>query len=298
MQDQRVKTFLTVCRTLNLTRAAEELHMTQPAVSQHIAFLEKAYGAKLLSYRNRKLSLTDAGKMLRGALAAMEHDESILRERIAALGSGERTELRFGMTLTAGAYIAAAPLAAYLKAHPEVHISVQSGDTQHLLRLLDDGALDMAFVEGLFSKEPYEWDVVSRQRLLCVCSPDHPLAGKRCGMEDLLGFQLFVREPGSGTRAVLEHALAGQGLSLASFAETAEVGSLSIIKVLVAAGLGLSFLYEAAVKEELASGMLACVRLKSQPIEHDIALIRLKGSLYEAEYKALSKEMRAYLGRS
>lgn len=295
MQDQRVKTFLTVCRTLNLTRAAEELHMTQPAVSQHIAYLEREYGAKLFSYRNRKLSLTEAGKMVRTALAAMVHDEDILRERVAALDGGARPCLRLGMTLTAGAYIAAAPLAAYLREHPEVRIEAHSGDTGQLLRMLDEGELDLAFVEGLFSKEPYAWDVVSRQRLLCVCSPDDPLAGRRHGMEELLGCQLFVREPGSGTRAVLEHALAGEGLSLAAFAEMAEVGSLEVIKVLVAAGLGISFLYEAAVRDELASGLLARVPFKSQPIEHDISLIRLKESRYEAEYKAIFKEVRAYM---
>ncbi len=295
MQDQRVKTFLTVCRTLNLTRAAEELHITQPAVSQHIAFLEREYGAKLFSYRKRKLSLTGAGRVLRDALSAMAHDEDILRKRIASLAEGGRTELRFGMTLTAGEYIAAAPLAAYLKEHPEVRVSVHSGDTQHLLRLLDEGAIDMAFVEGLFDKEPYEHDVLSRQKLICVCSADHPLAHRKLGIEELLGQQLFVREPGSGTRAVFEHALAAEGLALDAFAEVAQVGSLDIIKVLVAAGLGVTFLYEAAVEEELAAGTLARIPLKGKSVEHDISFIRLKGSRFEPEYRAVYEEMRSYL---
>ena len=74
MLDFRVETFLTVCRTMNYTRAAEELNITQPAVSQHIAHLERDYGVPLFAYRNKKLQLTDAGALLRDALSTMAHD--------------------------------------------------------------------------------------------------------------------------------------------------------------------------------------------------------------------------------
>ena len=119
MQDFRMSTFLSVCRTLNYTRSAAELNITQPAVSQHIAYLEKAYGAKLLSYRGKKLALTPAGELLRDAAATMAHDEATLRDAIAAL-AGPRRRLRLGMTLTAGEYVLAEPLAHYLVGHPEV----------------------------------------------------------------------------------------------------------------------------------------------------------------------------------
>ena len=81
MLDFRVETFLTVCRTMNYTRAAEELNITQPAVSQHIAHLERDYGVPLFAYRNKKLQLTDAGALLRDALSTMAHDERLLRDR-------------------------------------------------------------------------------------------------------------------------------------------------------------------------------------------------------------------------
>ena len=82
MLDFRVETFLTVCRTMNYTRAAEELNITQPAVSQHIAHLERDYGVPLFAYRNKKLQLTDAGALLRDALSTMAHDERLLRDRM------------------------------------------------------------------------------------------------------------------------------------------------------------------------------------------------------------------------
>lgn len=101
MQDYRVKTFLTVCRTLNYTRAAEELALTQPAVSQHITYLEREYGAKLFTYHRKKLELTPAGRVLRDGLATMAHDDVLLHERIEEVAHGATVKLRIGMTLTA-----------------------------------------------------------------------------------------------------------------------------------------------------------------------------------------------------
>ena len=100
MQDYRVKTFLTVCRTLNYTRAAEELALTQPAVSQHITYLEREYGAKLFTYHRKKLELTPAGRVLRDGLATMAHDDVLLHERIEEVAHGATVKLRIGMTLT------------------------------------------------------------------------------------------------------------------------------------------------------------------------------------------------------
>ena len=88
MLDFRVETFLTVCRTMNYTRAAEELNITQPAVSQHIAHLERDYGVPLFAYRNKKLQLTDAGALLRDALSTMAHDERLLRDRMRSSATG------------------------------------------------------------------------------------------------------------------------------------------------------------------------------------------------------------------
>ena len=155
MQDFRVKTFLTVCRTLNYTRAAEELALTQPAVSQHITYLEREYGAKLFTYHRKKLELTPAGRVLRDGLATMAHDDLLLHERIGEVAHGATVKLRIGMTLTAGEYVVARPLARCLGARPDIQVTVRSGGTQHLMELLDAGTIDCAFVEGLFDKARY-----------------------------------------------------------------------------------------------------------------------------------------------
>ena len=291
MQDYRVETFLAVCRTLNYTRAAEELNITQPAVSQHIAFLEKEYGAKLFSYANRKLSLTPAGELVRRTLAAMAHDDQLLRESVAACEHTSALSLSIGMTLTAGEYVVAAPLATYLRAHPEMQVRLRSRGTEELLGALDEGVIDCAFVEGFFDKSAYAWDTFSTERLVAICAPGHALAGRTCAFEDLLSEHVLVREEGSGTRAVLEHALAAQNLTVDGFAQASVVESLDVIKILVEHDLGISFLYEAAVARELAAGTLRVIDLEGLAILHDIAFIRLKNSVFEREFQNLFADL-------
>ena len=99
MLDFRIDTFLAVCRSMNFTRAAEELHITQPAVSQHIRYLEKSYGVKLFDYQGKRLSLTTAGEALFSAAVTMKHDDLFLKKQLPMLGRGQKN-LVLGATLT------------------------------------------------------------------------------------------------------------------------------------------------------------------------------------------------------
>lgn len=285
MQDFRTKTFLTVCKTLNYTRAAKELHITQPAVSQHIAHLEHVYGAPLFIYENRKLKLTQAGRMLESAFLTMAHDEAILHDRIRALTSSTSIDLKIGMTLTAGEYVVAPALAEALVKNPNFRVSVHSGDTERLLSLLKEGIIDCAFIEGIFDATPYAKDRFSEEELICICAPDAKVAHAHLDLEDLLHEQLFIREAGSGTRAVFEHALTERNVALSAFDNQRVIESLDIIKIFVAKGLGISFVYRSAVKDELANGTLARVSLKRFHVHHDISFVRLKESAFEQEFK-------------
>lgn len=103
---------------------------------------------------------------------------------------------------------------------------------------------------------------------------------------------MLVREEGSGTRAVLEHALAARNLALASFARTTEVGSINVIKSLVAGGFGLSFMFAAAVSDDVARGRLSLIEIAGPPICHDITFIRLKGSTFEGDFQRLFNELK------
>ena len=132
MLDYRMDTFLAVCESMHFTRAAEQLGLTQPAVSQHIHALEEHYGRKLFTYQGKKLALTPAGELLRDAARTMRHDESYLAQKLRTLGSTPRC-LCFGATLTITEFLLPEYLAAYLLAHPERDLRVISANTQELL---------------------------------------------------------------------------------------------------------------------------------------------------------------------
>lgn len=154
MLDYRTKTFLTVCKTLNFTTAAKQLNITQPAVSQHIHFLEKQYNTTLFAYKNKELSLTPSGEILYKHLLAMKNNEQAIMNEINNITSYIET-LSIGVTMTIGEYAIIDKLANFIQNHPEINIHLHYGNTSKLLELLDQGQISMAIVEGNYSKENY-----------------------------------------------------------------------------------------------------------------------------------------------
>lgn len=280
MLDFRVATFLSVCETLNYTRTAERLSISQPAVSQHIAQLERQLGAKLFERRGKRLELTAAGRAARAVAETMAHDEHLLKEEVRSQ-SHDEAPLVVGATLSAGEYLVSEPLARYLAARPNARVDVVQGDTQRLIAQLRAGAIDCAFVEGVFDSAAFAARTFARQKLVGVCAPGAAVARRFDGsVTSLLGERLIAREPGSGTRAVLEQALAAHNLAVESFARTIEVSSINIIKALVAGDAGIAFLYEAAIARDVEAGRLALINPDEPLAEHDIAFIYLKNSAF------------------
>ena len=290
MLDYRTHTFLAVYRTGSFTRAAEQLHVTQPAVSQHIRQLEAHYGCSLFSKTGRGVEPTSAGKLLYRALDVAENDEARLREELVALGGekDERPPLRLGCTRTIADYVAPRLLSEHLRRHPDDHVYLRTGNTAELVELIEAGGIDLALVEGSFDREVFESEVLSREPFVAIAAD-----GERpASITDLLARRLVLREPGSGTREILERHLAARELSVGDFAGAIELASIPTIKACVAAGAGVSFMYRVAVESELADGSLADVTPEDFAIEHDFSLIWQRGSHYAARCRALLREWR------
>ena len=290
MLDFRVETFLAVCQTMNFTRAAEQLHITQPAVSQHIRALEEQYGAKLFRSQGKQLQLTESGRLFFRTAAAMHHDDLRLREALHQ--ENTRRRLRFGATLTIGEYIMPGPLHRLLEREPDIQLYMLTANTQELLKLLDQGELDFAIVEGYFDKQAYDSLVYCTQRYIPVCSAEHPFSHPVRRLEDLLEERLLVREPGSGTRNVLERALEVRNLSVRNFRRVTELGSLNLIKSLACAGAGISFFYQPVVQQELEAGKLREIPLEDCSIYHDFTFLWRRGSLFAADYREIYSLLR------
>ena len=291
MLDFRTETFLTVCQTMNFTAAAKQLNITQPAVSQHIHFLEEQYNTSLFIYRNKQLFLTRSGEILHKHLLTMKNDEMAIKEELKSKFSGIET-LSIGVTMTIGEYAIVDKLACFLMHHPEINIHLHYGNTSQLLNLLDNGQISLAIVEGNYPKENYSHKKYSTEDYIAVCAATHNfMTDHPHTISDLMCERLLVREEGSGTRNILEQSLAARGLRISDFIHYTKVENMHTIIGLLKKDCGISFLYKIAVEDELRAGTLKKIPLDDFQMQHDFDVIWEKHSIYTDKYLAICEEI-------
>ncbi len=167
MLDFRVYTFLEVCKYMNFTKAAEALHITQPAVSQHIRFIEDYYQTRLFSFQGKKPVLTEAGEYLLHAFSTLSHDQVYLKEQVLAM-KNKHPSLIFGATLTIGEYVMPQFLIEHQTHHPDTALTMITANTHELLERISDGEIDFAIVEGYFDKTQYDYLTFSTEPYIAV----------------------------------------------------------------------------------------------------------------------------------
>ena len=283
MIDHRLITFLELCKQMNYTKAASALHITQPAVTQHIKYLENHYQVSLFHQEGKKLFLTAQGKLLQEMASALLVDSQRI-SRILSESLQRKKDLRLGATLTIGEHIMPAILNRYLDEYPDTDLTMYVRNTQTLLSMLNDGSIDFAIIEGYFDKSLYAWHRLSREPFIAVRGKDYPLPGHTLPLETLLKERLIVREPGSGTRNVRERILEENNLSIQSFAHRAEISNLAAVKSLVRQNQGITFLYEAAAKTELQEGSLVPIEIEHLHWIREFNFIYLKDTIFQKEY--------------
>lgn len=290
MLDFRTETFLTVCQTMNFTAAARQLNITQPAVSQHIHFLEELYNTSLFIYQNKQLFLTRSGEILRKHLLTMKNDEKAVMEELKNNFTGIET-FSIGVTMTIGEYAIVDKLAGFLIQHPEINVHLHYGNTLQLLKLLNSGQISMAIVEGNYPKEYYSHKKYSTEDYIAVCAASHHfMTNHPYTINDLLHERLLVREEGSGTRNILEQSLIAHGLHISDFIHYTEIENMHTIIGLLKRDCGISFLYKIAVEKELNSGILKEIPLDDFKMQHDFDIIWEKHSVYNDKYLSICEE--------
>lgn len=290
MLDFRVTTFLTVCETMNYTKAAELLHITQPAVSQHIHFLEHYYDTALFGSNKKKMTLTPQGELLRQSLATLWHDTEILKLQCREL-EHKPTHLQLGSTLTIGEFVLQKPLIQYIKSHPDVTLNYTIGDTHLLLKKLAAGEIDLALIEGYYQKQKYDSFLFRQELFMPVCASDYPICDKHYSITDLLDETLLIREEGSGTRNLLEHYLKAYNLTVADFRKVIVINNLNVIREATASGCGITFLFKSVVKEDLLNSSMREISVDGFPIPHDFTFLWQKNSIHKQWYESLCKEL-------
>lgn len=288
MLDTKVLTFLKVCELMNYTAAAEELHLTQPAVSRHIHALEEYYQVKLFDYHNKKLSLTEEGVFLKKTLSVMNHDTLRIQDDIRHIG--KRRRLRLGATLSIGNYALVERLITMIRSHDNMDVSLTVADTADLLERLDGGGLDFILCEGNFRKEAYAYHIIREVPLAVFCSAGYDTS-QIYELKDLFAGTIILREEGSGTREIFEHFLAERGYSNRNFRNYHEINNPEVILKLLAAGIGISVLYENVGEEMVQAGVLKKIKLKDFSLTHEFNAIWKKDSLYEEDYRRYIREL-------
>ncbi len=284
MIDYRHETFLTLCRVKNYTKTAEELFITQPAVTQHIKYLENYYGGKLFCYKGKTLYLTQRGQKLYDFVNTMSADFIKFRSMIQEEDNKEVEKINFGATLSIGEFVCPEIISRLLKENPELHINMLVENTVNLLQELHEGKINFALVEGFFDKSKYGYSLFSNEKFIGVCGKGHKLAGKKIMLKDILDERLVIREEGSGTRNIFEHALYSYNLTINNFTRLCEIGNMSAIKQLVIENHGVTFMYKAAAQKELDNGTLVELSLEEFDVFHEFNFVYLKNSLHEKEY--------------
>ena len=191
-----------------------------------------------------------------------------------------------------GEYGIAQPAARYLKAHPDVELTLIFGNTQDLLHRLDQGELDFALVEGYYPPGSYDHLLFRLEPFVPVAAASHAFVREPELCRDLLGERLLVREPGSGTRNILERNLALQGLTLDQFAHRIQIGNMHALIQLLEEDCGITFLYRIAVEKEIADGRIRLLPLKDFSIVHPFDFIWPKDSIFAPEFQEICRELK------
>lgn len=249
---RQLEVFLATARNENITRAAEELAMSQSAASGSLRDLESQFDVQLFDRLGKRLQLNELGRLIRPRVAALL-DQA--RELESALSRhAEVGYIKVGATLTIGNYLAVQIMARFMAENADANVSLEVANTRTIGRKVADFELDVGLVEGELQSQDLEVTPWRDDELVVFCAPQHPLASKeRLSDEDLLAATWILRESGSGTRQTFDRAMHGL---LPDLNILLELQHTEAIKRAVGTGMGISCLSKVALEDSFNQGQL------------------------------------------
>ena len=262
MENFRLRVFRAVAAHLNFRIAAEELLLTQPAVTQQVKALEAELGAALFNRTGGRVSLTPAGEALVPFAEGLRRLAGEARDAVAAAAGTRTGAIAVGASQTIGQYLLPRLVAGFLETAPGTTVTIFGGNTQQVLDELRARRIDLALIEGPALGADLRVTPFMEDHMVCVVPPGHPWADHEVSVADLKGATLLNREQGSGSRRILEAAFEAVGVKVRELNLGMVFDSTEGLLSAVEAGLGVAFCSRWAVRNQLALGSLRIVRVK------------------------------------
>ncbi len=276
MADRRLQVFHTVARLLSFTKAAESLHMTQPAVTFQVRQLEEYFNTRLFDRTHNRISLTEAGERVYeyadrifALYAEMENSVRDLTGEVSGV-------LLIGASTTIAEYMLPALLGDFKAKYPEVSIRLQVANTDGIVSMVENNVIDLGVVEAPVSNKNLVVENCRMDQMVLIVPPGHELADRKSvPISELTKYPYICREEGSGTREVMLEAVNAAGANPQDLNIVMELGSPEAVKGAVEAGMGISILSRATIDKELKLGSLVAIHL-AEPIERPFSFVHQK----------------------
>ena len=298
MSDRRLKVFYTVARLLSFTRAAEALHMTQPAVTFQVRQLEEYYNTRLFDRTHNKVDLTPVGEKVLEFAARIFDLYAEMDNAVCDITGEVSGAMAIGASTTIAEYLLPALLGEFKRQYPDVTIKLKVSNSDGIVSMVENNMIDLGIVEAPVGNKNLMVEACHEDQLVLVAAPNHDLVkrGGRVCAQDIKSYPFVCREPGSGTREVIMQYLSDQGVTIDEMNFCLELGSPEALKGAVEVGMGISILSRSTIGKELKLNTLAELAL-DPPLSRSFSFVRQRQKFRVRVAEELFQFARAYCAR-
>mgnify|MGYP001825347430 CR=1 FL=1 len=276
MADRRLQVFHTVARLLSFTKAAETLHMTQPAVTFQVRQLEEHFNTRLFDRTHNRISLTDAGRKVYEYADRIFELYSEMEDSVREMTGEISGALTIGASTTIAEYMLPTLLGDFKEKYPEVTVHLKVSNSEGIVSMVENNTIDLGVVESSVGNKNLVVEICKRDHLVAIVPPGHPLAGERTlKFARVLEHPFICREEGSGTREVIGEYLDHLPDCSSALNIAMELGSPEAVKGAVEAGMGVSVVSRATIQKELRLGTLVALDL-DPPLDRPFSFVHQK----------------------
>ena len=278
MDTRQLAAFCAVVERSSFSQAADQLGVTQPAVSLQIRSLEQRLGQRLLDRSGRRVEPTEAGlRLYRGAQRLLALEQQVLAE-LGEEAEGElKGRLEIGASTGPGGSVLPVVLGEFQQLHPLVHVALTVSDTQSVVEQVGRRELELGVVGATGRHRGVSFEPLYRDEVVLAVLAGHRRAGKSMSIEELKSEPLVLMQEGAGIRQMIEDELRELGIRLRDLNVSLELGLQESARAAVLAGVGATFISRIAIEGDLDAGALAIARVQGLEPARDVQLVRATG---------------------